>query len=167
MYRQGDRVLYGTHGVCEIVGTELRRIDRKNVEYFALEPVEQRGTRYYVPTGNPAALAKLQPLLDRDAWTELLHSGELRRDAWIPEEPRRKLRYRELLNNVDRKELLRMIRSLYLYKQQQSAAGRKFHISDENFLRDAEKLLGSELSVVMDIVPGKVGEFLRTTLLDL
>ena len=36
MYQQGDRVVYGIHGVCEIVGTEVRTVDRKTVEYIAL-----------------------------------------------------------------------------------------------------------------------------------
>lgn len=166
MYQQGDRILYGSHGVCEIVGRETRRVDRKNVEYFALEPVSQLGTRYYVPTGNSAALAKMRPILDADALHALLHSEEVRQDVWIDDEAQRKLRYRELLNDVDRTELLCMIRSLYIHKQELTARGRKFHLSDETFLRNAEALLGSEFSVVLGIEQGQIGEFLRSILFD-
>ena len=40
----GSQVVYGIHGVCCIIDTEVRRIDRKNVEYFVLEPKEQPKT---------------------------------------------------------------------------------------------------------------------------
>ena len=59
MYQVGDKVLYGAHGVCCIVGLEKRTIDRRSVPYYALEPIEQPGTRYYVPKENPLAVRAL------------------------------------------------------------------------------------------------------------
>ena len=46
MLQIGSQVVYGIHGVCCIVDVEVRRVDRKKVEYFVLEPREQPGTRY-------------------------------------------------------------------------------------------------------------------------
>ena len=161
MYQVGDKVVYGIHGVCEIVAVEKRSVDRKLVEYFALEPLYQRGTRYYVPTQNQAALAKLHPLLSRREMLELLDSEDARRDCWIADEGQRKLRYREILAVGDRAELLSMVGCLYRHKEEQAALGRKFHLCDENFLRDAQKLLNSEFALVLEIEPGQVGEFLR------
>lgn len=166
MYQQGDRVIYGIHGVCQIVGTEVRSVDRKKVEYFALEPLDQPGARFYVPTQNQVALAKLRPVLDAESLTALLHSDEARRDSWIVDEGQRKLRYRELINSGDRAALLSMVGSLHRHKEAQAAQGRKFHLCDENFLRDAEKLLTSEFSLVLGIEPGKVGEYVKNSLLE-
>lgn len=166
MYQKGDRVVYGIHGVCRIVGTEVRTVDRKMVEYFALEPLDQPGARFYVPTQNQAALAKLRPVLDAQSLTALLHSQEARRDSWIADEGQRKLRYRELISSGDRAALLSMVGSLHRHKQAQAAQGRKFHLCDENFLRDAEKLLNSEFSLVLGIEPGKVGEYVKNALLE-
>lgn len=166
MYQQGDRVLYGIHGVCQIVGTEVRTIDRKRVEYFALEPLDQPAARFYVPTQNQAAMAKLRPVLDREGLIALLHSEEVHKDAWIVDEGQRKLRYRELINSGDRAALLSMVGSLHRHKETQAAQGRKFHLCDENFLRDAEKLLNSEISLVLGIEPAKVAEYVKNTLLD-
>jgi CarD family transcriptional regulator len=166
MYQPQDKVVYGIHGVCVIVGREVRRVDRKDLEYLVLEPIEQPGACYYVPAQNPAALAKLRPLLDRDALTEVLHYEEIRRDSWIRDENQRKLRYRELINSGDRAALLSMIGSLYRQKENLAAMGRKFHLCDENFLRDAEKLLHAEFSQVLGIEPGKIGEYIRHVLSD-
>lgn len=164
MYQPEDRVVYGIHGICVIVGTEVRTVDRKKVEYFVLEPLDQPGARYYVPTENPAAVAKLRPLLDRETLITLLNSEKVRRDVWIPDENQRKIRYRELINGGDRAALLSMIGSLYRHKQNQAAQGRKFHLCDENFLRDAEKLLNAEFSLILGIETDKVGEYIRKAL---
>lgn len=151
VFQLGDRVVYGIHGVCCIVDTEIRSINRKKVEYFVLEPREQPGARYYIPTQNPAALSKLQPLLNKEQLDALLNSDEVRKDIWVSDENHRKQHYRELINSGDRAALISMVRSLHRHKEAQAAAGRKFHLCDENFLRDAEKLLTSEFALILDV----------------
>ena len=94
MYQIGQRVLYGCHGVCEIVSMEARVIDRKNVKYFVLEPINQQGSRYLVPSESPVALSKLRPLLGRQELDALLASEEVRRDQWITDENARKQKYK-------------------------------------------------------------------------
>ncbi len=164
MYQIGDQVVYGIHGVCAVAAVELRSVDRKKVEYFALEPLDQPGARFYVPTQNAAALAKLKPVLSREELEALLDSESVHADVWIADENQRKLCYRELINSGDRGKLLAMVGSLYRHKEAQAALGRKFHLCDENFLRDAQKLLNSEFSLVLGIEPGKIGEYLRKRL---
>jgi CarD family transcriptional regulator len=146
----GTQVVYGIHGVCTIVDTEVRRVDRKNVEFLVLEPRDQPGARFYVPAHNPAALSKLRPLLSAEELEQLLLSDATHQDCWIPEEGLRKQKYRDLLNGGDRAALISMIRQLHKHRESQLAAGRKFHLCDENFLRDANKLLVSEFSMVLE-----------------
>ena len=159
MYQVGDHVLYGIHGVCRIAGLEQRIIDRKRVEYFILEPVNQVEARFYVPTGNPAALSKLRKVLNREELDRLLCSAEACQDCWIPDDNQRRNRYRELISSGDRAALLAMVGTLYRHKEEQAAAGRKFYLCDENFLRDAQKLLESEFSLVLGIEPAQVGPY--------
>ena len=78
MYQIGDQVVYGIHGVCAVVELEYRMVDRKRVEYFALEPLDQPGARFYVPTQNQAALSKLRPVLSRAELEALLASNAVR-----------------------------------------------------------------------------------------
>lgn len=164
MFQLGDHVLYGIHGVCKITDVEERVVDRRQVRYFVLEPLEQAGARYLIPTHNEAALGKLRPVMSREALEALLHSQQVRQDAWIADENARKQCYRELINGGDRVALLRMIRSLHNHKDTQAAAGRKFHLCDENFLRDAERLLNAEFSLVLGIEPGQVGSYVIAAL---
>lgn len=159
MFTIGDLVMYGIHGVCRIVDVQVRAIDRKKVEYLVLEPQHQAGSQYLVPSGNPNAMAKLRPMLSREELEELLASQQVREECWIADENARKQYYRELANSGDRVALLRMVRALYQHRQEQMKAGRKFHLCDENFLRDAQRLIETEFSVVLGIAPEEVREY--------
>lgn len=164
MYQEGTWVVYGVHGVCRVIGTEKQLVNRKRTQYLVLEPLAQAESRFYLPTENPTAMAKLQAVLSREALTALITSEEVRQDAWIQEENQRKLYYRELIGSGDRTALMKMVSTLYRYKDAQIAAGRKFHQSDDNFLRDAEKLLASEISLVMELTPEEARNYLREQL---
>ncbi len=164
MYRIGDFVLYGIHGVCRITSIEDRAFDRKTVSYYVLEPSDQAGARYLVPINNQAAVGKLRPVLNREELEALLHSDAVRSGEWIADESRRKQLYRELITSGDRAALIRMVGALYRHKEEQTASGRKFHLCDENFLRDARKILDAELSLVLDIEPEQVGGYILTVI---
>lgn len=164
MYQVGQQVVYGIHGVCRIVDVEERVIDRKVRTYLALEPEGQTGARYLVPTHNAAAMAKLRQMLTAQELETLLQSDEIREDGWIRDENQRKQTYRELIGSGDRASLMRMVHTLYAHKAAQNAAGRKFHLCDENFLRDAEKLLCGEIAMVMQMDFDTARAFLREQL---
>lgn len=164
MLQCGDIVLYGIHGVCKILELEDRKIDRKIIEYYVLEPIEQPGTRFYVPTQNQAAVSKLRPMLTKEQLEQLLYAERGNDEAWINDENQRKQLYRELINSGDRAALVRMVRSLHIHKKEQLNAGKKVHLCDENFLRDAEKLLSSEFSLVLGIEQSAVAAYIQEAL---
>ncbi len=159
MYQVGELVMYGVHGVCRVTDVEERTVDHKKMRYLVLEPKDQTGSRFLVPSGNPSAMAKLRPMLSREELEELLHSPEVQQDGWISDENRRKQYYRDVIGSGDRTALLRMVNTLYHHKTVTQAAGRKVHICDENFLRDAQRLLSTEFSAVLGIAPNEVPDY--------
>lgn len=164
MFQVGEKVVYGSHGVCMVVDQEERTIDRKRLTYLALEPVGQDGSRYLVPTHNAAAMAKLRHMLSREELDAMLQSEEIRANNWIKDENQRKQTYRELIGSGDRAKLMQMVHTLYRHKASQAAAGRKVHLCDDNFLRDAEKLLLGEVSIVMGMDTDEAKQYLRSKL---
>ena len=158
MLQLGERVVYGIHGVCSIVTIEQRIIDRKKADYYVLEPLDQPGSKYYVPVNNQIAVSKLRPLLTVEQLEAMLNSPES--VSWIADENQRKNKYRELINSGDRGALLGMIRLLQEHKISQLAAGRKFHLCDENFLKDAKKLLSSEICLVLGVPKRDVSAYI-------
>ena len=166
MFQTGDKVVYGIHGICRIVGQEQRRVDGKNAVYLSLEPVGQAGSKFLVPTHNSAAMSKLRYLLRKEEAENLLNLQGIAASNWIQEENRRKQSYRELIASGDCFRLMSMVGLLYRHKAAQSAAGRKLHMCDENFLRDAERLLIMEISAVLERTPEDVKQTLRQKIVE-
>lgn len=164
MFQIGDYVVYGVHGVCRVVGMEKQLVNRRRSLFMVLEPLAQTESRFYLPTEKPAAMAKLKAVISRDELIELLTSDLVHQGEWIQDENQRKQYYRELIGSGDRISLMKMVSSLYRYKESQLASGRKFHLSDDNFLRDAEKLLSSEIALVMEMTQEEARKYLRERL---
>lgn len=150
MYRLSQLVVYGIHGVCRVLELEEKIVDKKPVTYYVLEPVAQPGARFYVPSHNAAAMSKIRALTDRALLQQMLDDRD---DVapWIQDENQRKQHYRQFLGNMDAKELIRMIRCLESYRQSQAQLGRKLHISDENFMRDAKRIVTTEIAYVLEL----------------
>ena len=164
MYKCGDHVVYGIHGVCRITEVEVRQVDHRQVRYYVLEPLSSAGSQYLVPMDNAAAVSKLHPIMSREELTAILCSASVRNAEWIQDENQRKLHYRSIVNAGDRAAMVQLIGSLYRHKNAQTAAGRKFRIGDENMLRDAEKLMNSEVSYILGVSPEQAGEYMRNAL---
>lgn len=164
MYGAGDRVLYGSHGVCQVVALEERKVERKRVTYLVLEPEGQPGARFLVPAHNEKTMAKISPVLTPESLEELLQSTQIRESLWEGVENLRKNLYRDVLSGGNRVKLLRMIYTLYRHKADRLAEGKKFHQSDDNFLRDGEKLMAGEIAWVLHMDPVQARDYLREKL---
>ena len=160
MYKIGEQVLYGIHGVCRITAVERMRFGKEKADYYVLQPINQLESRFYVPVKNEAAVAKLRPLMTEEELLTLLHDEGVRNTPFIADESQRKQSYRELINSGDRAQLMGMIAALHRHKKSLESSGRKFHQSDENFLQDAEKLLNAEFSQVFGLEPREVRGFI-------
>lgn len=164
MFQIADQVVYGIHGICRVAEQEQRRVDGKCVVYLSLEPVGQPGSRFLVPTHNPVAMGNLRQLLTARQAENLLAMEGVEPIQWIQEENRRKQLYRELIASGDCYELISVARMLSQHKTSQTAMGRKLHMCDENFMRDAERLLVTEISTVLGKTPEEVRQTLRQKL---
>ena len=103
----------------------------------------------------------MRPILTQAELNSILHSADIHSDAWIDDENRRKQHYRDLITSGNCAALVRMVHAIHKHKEQQHSTGRKLHLCDENFLRDAEKLLGSEISLVLNIDHGDVRNYMQ------
>ena len=112
-----------------------------------------------IPCENPVAMSKIRRILTRDELDDLFSSAQVRQFQWISDENARKQKYKELITSGDRAALLGMIHVLHQHKKERIELGRKFHQCDENFLNDAQRLLTEEFSLVLQIDPDNVGQY--------
>ncbi len=76
--------------------------------------------------------------------------------VWIKEEKTREQMYKEAIRSYDCQSLVRIIKTLYLRRQDRVEQGKKVLSSDEHYLKKAEELLYSEMSIALSIPKERV-----------
>lgn len=156
MYKVNDTVLYGTHGVCKITDITEKTFDGKTIEYYVLKPVYDEKSTIFVPVNNKALATKMHSVLSPDEIYDLIKTMPEENPIWIENEAVRKERYKEIITAGDRRELVILIKTLFLHQQKQKESGKKLHVTDERFFNDAEKMLYEEIAHVLNIKPEQV-----------
>ena len=151
MFQINDVVVYGSQGVCRIVGTQAKKIDGANKTYFVLKPTDERDATFYVPTWNEKALAKMRKVMAKQDVDALIDSMPNKQPAWIENDNERKEAYQQILGNGDQTRIISMIQAIYLHKKEREAEKKHLHISDERFMKDAEQLLYNEWQYVLNV----------------
>lgn len=164
MFCVGDTVLYGSQGVCKIIGKDKREFAEHDREYLILQPFYDKNSSILVPSENQELISKIKPVLSAEEIKEVIQSMPEEDTIWIEDENLRKQKYQDIIHEADRKKLIQLIKTLYLHQISQKKKGRKLHQCDENFLKQAEKILYSEFAVVLQIKPEEVSDFIQKEL---
>ena len=160
MFHKGDAVLYGSQGVCRVADIAEIDFSGQLTEYYVLKPVYRESSTIYVPVHHPLQTGKMRRVLSADEIYQMIKEMPNEASAWIENENERKAAYKEILLRGDRGELIRVIKALYLHQQERQAQGKKMHVSDERFFKEAEKLLYDEFAMVLEIKPEEVLPFI-------
>ena len=151
MFQINDVVVYGAQGVCKIVGMQEQKIDGTNKTYFVLKPADDRGATFYVPTWNEKALAKMRKVMTKQDVDALIDSMPKKKPVWIANENERRETYKRILAGGNQAQIISMIQAIYLHKKEREAEGKRLHMSDEHFMKDAEQLLHNEWQYVLNV----------------
>lgn len=151
MFKVNDVIIYGTQGICRIAGTEEKTISGAKKNYFVLKPVKDDGSTIYAPMDNERVLQKMRRLLTREEICGLIDSMPDENAVWIHNDNERKELYRKILSGGDHVELIKMIKAIYTHKKEREADGKRLHMVDEHFFKDAEQILYNEFQYVLQM----------------
>ncbi|MBQ4052623.1 MAG: CarD family transcriptional regulator [Clostridia bacterium] len=151
MIQVNDTVLYGVHGVCKVTAMETREVAGQQREYYVLKPVFDRGTVVYVPTWNPRMTEKLHRILSPKEIYQMIRTMPNEEQLWVENEGDRKRVYHQALVSGDREQLVRLIKTLYLRQQKRAQQKKTLLLSDEKFMKEAERILYEEFAYVLKI----------------
>ena len=151
MFQINDVVVYGSQGVCQIVDIEEKKIDGAKRAYFVLKPKADRGATFYVPTWNEKAWGKMRKVMTKKDVDALIDSMPTKTPTWIANENERKETYKRILASGDQAAIISMIQALFIHKKEREAEGKRLHMSDEHFMKDAEQLLFNEWQYVLNV----------------
>ncbi len=161
MFSIGETVLYGHEGVCIIERMEEMKVGRSKGQYYVLRPVYHNSSVVFVPANNPLLLQKIRPILTKEEIDELLRQTAQQEVEWIDDAAQRKSAFQAIVASGERGQLLQMLRLQHLHRKALLQRGKYLRASDEQLLREAEKLLHSEFAYVLQIPQSQVNHYIR------
>lgn len=164
--RKGQHVIYGASGICLI--DDIKEISFYSGDtgkmYCILHPLKNKESAIYLPLDNKKLIAKIRPLLTKKEIDDLLMGIADQIPEWENDRRRRAEIFNETLANGHTRELLLMIRCIYLKRSELLHKNKNLAVSDSNVLKAAEVLVEDEFSHVLNIQKDDVGEYIRNKL---
>lgn len=158
MYKIKDYVSYGMQGVCQVCDIIERVTDDLPISYYVLSPVYGNPISVYVPINNELLTSRIHPLLTPAEIRALADAVPTLPSVWIQDDNRRKAAFKEILLSGERERISSLIKTLYLHRAAQKERGKKLHLTDERYLREAEKILFCEVALVLGKTPEEVAQ---------
>lgn len=160
MFQVNDTVVYGSDGICVIEEIAARTFDHKTQEYYVLRPLYGNQSTIFVPTQNEKLCGKMRQLLSAEEIHAMIRALPGAETVWIENEALRKQTYAQILRSGNRKDLMRLLKTLHLHQRKLRNSGKKFHASDERFMKEAERVLYGEFAHVLHLEPAQVEPFI-------
>ena len=162
MFQIGQVVCYGMEGVCTITEMKNMKVGHTRSPYYVLKPIHRTSSTIFVPVNNAELVAKMKSVLSEEEINDLLSSVKDGEIEWIDDANDRKAEYQKILLEGERVQKVRLVRTLVQRRQHLQKLGKHLRSGDEQILRDAEKLLVDEFSLVLKIPQEKVPDYIRT-----
>lgn len=161
MFKKGELIMCGGHGVCRVVNITGNPVDRfdKIRKYYVLEPVFEKASTIYTPVDNDKVV--MRKILTKEEAEELIERISEIDTVWIQEEKSREQMYKEAIRTYDCQSLVQIIKTLYLRKQSRLKEGKKVLSSDEQYLRKAEELFYSEMSLALSVPKQEMESYIK------
>ncbi len=156
----GDTVSYGIHGICKITNIKETDFGAAGEMYYILSPIFDEKATVYVPCEKELLVQRMKRVLSPAEIYALIREEQGDDEIYIENPTERKKRYTEILLEGDKKKMIRLIKALHFRKTAQVSKGKKLHISDEYFLKEAEKHLHEEFAYVLNISKEQVVPFI-------
>ena len=157
MFCVGQTVLYGSNGVCMVDDVTEKRIGKTKMQYYVLKPLCNNTSTLFVPTANQQLVSNMRRILTEDEAEAILRNLPPCGD-WNDNKQERSEQFRAIITEGSCVELIRLIRLVRTHGQEQLAGGKRLHITDERFLKEAEKMICEEFSLVLHISRDEVLE---------
>lgn len=161
MFKQGDTVVYGSHGVCRVVDVREETFGPVRQTYYVLQPKKDARSTFYCPV---AQEARLRGLLTKEDVQQLIHEMPQIDTVWDEEDGTRRDRFAAILKNGDHREVVKLIKTLYQQRRLRAEQGKRLPLADERVMKEAERLLYEEIAHVMEISPDEVITYIEETL---
>lgn len=161
MFEIGDYIVCGSNGICTV--ENISTIDVPDVDperlYYILQPVYTKTSVVYIPVDNEKII--MRKVMTKEEVKELIdHIPEIEtigeRNDKLREE-----RFKECMRHYDCEDWIKVIKTLYIRKQERVERGQKVTATDARYLKAAEDQLYCEFSMALGIERNQVEAFIE------
>ncbi len=160
MFEVGEYVVCGSKGVCvveNITTLDIAGVDKER-KYYILKPIYQTGSTVYVPVDSSKdSMRRVMERKDAQKLIEAIPDVPL---LVITNDKLTEQTYKESLKSGNCEEWVRIIKTIWLRKQQRLQTGRKVTAVDAKYFHMAEESLYGELAVALDLNRDAVAEYI-------
>lgn len=158
----GERVIYGSNGVMEIVDIREETVGDITRKYYVLRDLNSTQVSHiFVPTDNEKLVSTMRPLLTKEEAMDMIKRIKTIPEAeWKNDNRIRSEKFRKVIESGDRDSVIAVIKAVYENGIKRQEEGKKNYLADENIMRKAEKVIYSELSIVLGIPENEVADFI-------
>ncbi len=158
MFDIGEYVIYGVNGVCQIENVGTMDSGLKGRIYYTLIPVYDKSRKIFTPIDNKKVMMR-KILSQEEAQVFISRIPDIE-TIWIPDEKSREEIYKEAIRTGDCCEWMKIIKTIYLRKEDRIAKGKKVTEKDERYFRIAEDNLYGELAIPLNIEKDEVEQYI-------
>jgi len=160
MFKVNDHVVYGSTGVCKI--TDIMRdkdASGNMVEYYILQPISSKKMIIKCPVNNPKV--SIRKVMTKEDATALISIMPELETVWINDHRQRNQNFKAALKTGESEKLAKLIKTLYLKREEVSGLGKKLTKADEDILKAAEEHLYEEFAIALDIPQDEVVTYIQ------
>ncbi len=151
MLAKGEYIVCGNKGVCmveDITTVNMEGVDRGKL-FYLLRPVCAKTSTVYIAVDNKTP--SIRKILTREEALSLIESLPTIGFLCITDDKNGEVVYKESIHKNDIVELIKIIKTSYLRRQERIRQGRKVVAVDDKYFKMACDYLFSELSVCLDM----------------
>lgn len=159
MFKINDYVVYKSTGVYKIVDFKKQMdINNEETEYYVMQPAFGNNLTIMAPVNN---YVTMRHILTKDDVLSLISSMPEQETIWVKDQKQRSESFKEALKTGESEEWAKLIKTIYLKKQEKASSGGKLMKTDEDIMRSAEKNLYEEFAVALGISPDEVVSYIH------
>ena len=150
MYKIGDYVVYNKD-VCVVNDMVLK----DNKKYYLLLPVEDPSLKMQVLVDNE----NIRGLITMNELNDLINNIP-NIETITCDEKMLEYEYKQLLSNGSKEDIIKVIKTTYLRNKDRILNKKKINLKDSEYLEKAEKLLYTEIGIVLNLTFEEVKKFI-------
>lgn len=151
MLKIGEIFLYGENGICKVDDIVERTLRNESKKYYVLKPVFSGGSTIFIPIDNESLQSRLYSTLTKKEIESFPSIAKGEKPVWITNDNERSDFFTKVILSCNRKELIKMLKSIHEHKLELKEKGKHLRAADERFMKKAEKMLKEEVALVMQI----------------